>query len=92
MIDVPVISYTNLSSSIILFIVASVTTFKIYFGSKSSFAYTLLGFTFAFAFESLAFYLINVLRHEITYDSGSEEIRNYYARITDNYVYFLCSL
>ena len=92
MIDVPVISYTNLSSSIILFIVASVTTFKIYFGSKSSFAYTLLCFTFAFAFESLAFYLINVLRHEITYDSGSEEIRNYYARITDNYVYFLCSL
>jgi hypothetical protein len=92
MIEIPVLANTNLSSSIILFTVASATTYKIYFGSKSSFAYTLLGFTFAFASESLAFYLINVLRHEITYDSESKEIRNYYARITDDYFYFLCSL
>ena len=92
MIEIPVIAYTNLSTSIILFFVASATIHKVYFGSKSSFAYTMLGFTFAFASESFYFYLINILRHEITYDSESKEIRNYYARITDDFVYFLCSL
>ena len=47
MFDNPLIAITNIVSAAILFTAATFTTYRVYRGSKSGFAYILLFFTFA---------------------------------------------
>lgn len=57
MLTVKVYSYLCLSVALILLSISTTTLTKIYKGSKSSFAYILLTFTFLYGLEYLACYL-----------------------------------
>ena len=64
-------AYLALSTGIILFLVAALTTFKVYNGSKSRFAYTLLMFTFGFALSKIIIFILNVYYDEVTIQTSN---------------------
>ncbi len=61
----PLYTYTYLASSLILIAAASYMFYKIYHGSKSGFAYTLIAFTMLDGAYNFANFLLYTFPHPI---------------------------
>ncbi len=60
----PAFSFACLAEAVILFTASSLTFIKLYQGSKSSFAYLLIAFAFAFGFCRLTKFIYNQFPNE----------------------------
>ncbi len=90
MLTVKVYSYLCLSVALILLSISTTTLTKIFKGSKSSFAYILLTFTFLYGLEYLACYLEQEFTKTIEYDGVPIQVINLNARsIIDYFLYVL---
>lgn len=59
----------SLTTGLFLFIASIATYIKIYFGSKSNFAYVLTFFTTISGLANIAYYMIYSFTHEVTADN-----------------------
>lgn len=64
----PVLTYTELAVGLIVMIASSYVLYKIYKGSKSSFAYALMGFALLDGAANFSDYFIFAFRHQIIVD------------------------
>ncbi len=60
----PAYSYACLAEAVVLFPASSFTFNKLYFGSKSHFAYLLIAFTLGYGFSKLVYFIINLFPNE----------------------------
>ncbi len=65
MID-PAENYTCLVSGVVLLSASTFVIYRVSKGSKSTFAYVLMAFTFMDGMQSIAFVVINLCSHPIT--------------------------
>ncbi len=99
MINYPAFSFTCLADSVILFLASAITFYKLYRGSKSNFAYLLIGFTFANALSRLTIFIIfQISNNKVELNGENSKIPdqlklpNGYAWLTNVYFYNLLSL
>ena len=64
-VSYPAYTYTNIAAGVILMIAAPYVLKKVWEGSKSTFAYALMAFTFLDGAQFFAFFFIQTFRHSI---------------------------
>ena len=88
----PLFTYTEIAAGVILMITASYVAVKIYQGSKSIFAYTLMGLTFLDGAQFFSMFFIFNFRHTVYLGGYAIPVVNMIAVQTASYCYYLVSL
>ena len=89
---VPILSYSNLVSSVIIVIGSTFMLNKVNKGSKSKFAYWLIAFSLADGLVNLAFFLLDAFPITCLIDDETHYFLNFYAFATINFFYLQLSL
>lgn len=89
---VPILSCSNLASSVIMLGGAAFLVNKVYKGSKSRFAYWLIAFTFTDGLVNLAFFVEDANPETYLINNQTNYFLNFYAFATINYFYLQLSL
>jgi hypothetical protein len=85
-------SYTCLASGVIMMSASTFVMYRVYKGSKSVFAYSLMAFTFLDGAQFFACYFISLNAHPIYADGQTFQVVNFHASQTQVYCYTLISL
>ena len=88
----PITTFTCLATGVIVISAASKTFYKIYHGSKSEFAYTLITFTMIDGVVNFANFFICAFPHTIYIGGQEKNVVNIFAYQTTHYLYFLGTL
>lgn len=88
----PLNDWTNLTIGLILLIASSATIAKINQGSKSAFAYTLMGFSFASAMISIIGFFTDAYRYKIVVNGKDYYVYHFNVFMTFYFAYYPLSL
>ena len=73
----PLYSICNLVAGTVSLILGTITMIKIYFGSKSTFAYILMLFTILIALDRILLFFIYAYPHEYIIDGNTDYVTNF---------------
>lgn len=88
----PVYTYTSLASGLIMMSCSLYLYYKIYTGSKSTFAFVLMGFTFLDGAQNFAIFFVTAFMHPIYVNGHPYFSASQYALLTLNNCFYLMSL